>query len=116
MFKQFILALGALVAATAFAAVDVNKASQAELESVKGIGPALSTADPRRAPEGSVQGLERPDRSGQGRGRRERQQVLAARPHRQRQRVLGPTAAGAAKAATAAGIKKKVDAAPAAKK
>jgi hypothetical protein len=34
MFKQFIIALGALIAATAFAAVDVNKASQAELESI----------------------------------------------------------------------------------
>ncbi len=43
MFKQFIVALGALVAATAFAAVDVNKADQAELESIKGIGPSLST-------------------------------------------------------------------------
>ncbi len=43
MFKQIILALGALVAATAFAAVDVNKATQAELESVKGIGPSMST-------------------------------------------------------------------------
>jgi competence protein ComEA len=43
MFKQFIVALGALVAATAFAAVDVNKADQAELESVKGIGPTIST-------------------------------------------------------------------------
>ena len=44
MFKQVILALGALVfAASAFAAVDINKASQAELESVKGIGPSLST-------------------------------------------------------------------------
>jgi competence protein ComEA len=42
MFKQFIIALGALVAATAFAAVDVNKASQAELESIKGIGPTIS--------------------------------------------------------------------------
>ena len=42
MFKQIIIALGALVAATAFAAVDVNKASQAELESIKGIGPTIS--------------------------------------------------------------------------
>lgn len=33
----------ALVAATAFAAVDVNKATQAELQSIKGIGPAMST-------------------------------------------------------------------------
>jgi len=42
MFKQIIIALGALVAATAFAAVDVNKASQAELEAIKGIGPTIS--------------------------------------------------------------------------
>jgi competence protein ComEA len=32
-----------LFAAAAMAAVDVNKADQAQLESVKGIGPALST-------------------------------------------------------------------------
>jgi len=43
MFKQIIITLGAFVAATAFAAVDVNKASQAELESIKGIGPTIST-------------------------------------------------------------------------
>jgi competence protein ComEA len=43
MFKQLIVALGALIAATAFAAVDVNKADQAELESIKGIGPTIST-------------------------------------------------------------------------
>ena len=42
MIKQVIIALGALVAAAAFAAVDVNKASQAELESIKGIGPTTS--------------------------------------------------------------------------
>ena len=42
MFKQFIVALSALIAATAFAAVDVNKADQAELESIKGIGPTIS--------------------------------------------------------------------------
>lgn len=35
--------LAALSAAAAFAAVDVNKATQAELESIKGIGPAMST-------------------------------------------------------------------------
>jgi competence protein ComEA len=31
-----------LAAALAFAAVDINKASQAELESIKGIGPTVS--------------------------------------------------------------------------
>jgi competence protein ComEA len=33
----------ALLSAAAFAAIDVNKASQAELESIKGIGPSMST-------------------------------------------------------------------------
>ena len=42
MFKQIIITLGAFVAATAFAAVDVNKASLADLESIKGIGPTTS--------------------------------------------------------------------------
>ena len=32
----------ALISAAAFAAVDVNKANQAELEAVKGIGPSMS--------------------------------------------------------------------------
>ncbi|MEP6739677.1 MAG: helix-hairpin-helix domain-containing protein [Caldimonas sp.] len=43
MFKKFVAALAALIAATAFAAVDVNKANQAELEAIKGIGPVIST-------------------------------------------------------------------------
>lgn len=39
-----ILALGAMLyAAASFAAVDVNKATAAELDSIKGIGPSLST-------------------------------------------------------------------------
>lgn len=42
MLKKIFTALLALLAAASFAAVDVNKASQAELESIKGIGPALS--------------------------------------------------------------------------
>lgn len=42
MIKKLLAALFALIAATAFAAVDVNKATQAELEAVKGIGPAIS--------------------------------------------------------------------------
>ena len=47
MFKQVVATLLALCVAiftsAAFAAVDVNKADQAALESVKGIGPAMST-------------------------------------------------------------------------
>lgn len=43
MFKKLLAFAFALLTAAAFAAVDVNKASQAELESVKGIGPALAT-------------------------------------------------------------------------
>ena len=42
MIKRLLTALFALIAATAFAAVDVNKASQADLETVKGIGPAIA--------------------------------------------------------------------------
>ena len=42
MIKRLLAALFALIAATAFAAVDVNKASQADLEAIKGIGPSIS--------------------------------------------------------------------------
>ena len=43
MFKKFIVALATLIAATAFAAVDANKGTQADLETIKGIGPVIST-------------------------------------------------------------------------
>ncbi len=44
MLKTIFAALAALLfAAAVHAAVDVNRASQAELEAVKGIGPSLST-------------------------------------------------------------------------
>jgi competence protein ComEA len=43
MFKLILATLLAVFSAVAFAAVDVNKASQAELEAVKGIGPGMST-------------------------------------------------------------------------
>ena len=43
MIKKILFALLALFAAAAFAAVDVNKADQASLESIKGIGPAISS-------------------------------------------------------------------------
>ena len=42
MFRQLIATVLAVLALNAFAAVDVNQASQAELQSVKGIGPGLS--------------------------------------------------------------------------
>lgn len=42
MIKKILAAMLALFAAVAFAAVDVNKATQAELEGIKGIGPAIS--------------------------------------------------------------------------
>ena len=41
--KAILAAALALLTATAFATVDINKASQAELESIKGIGPSMST-------------------------------------------------------------------------
>lgn len=43
MFKSIATILLALFSAAAFAAVDVNKASQGELETIKGIGPTMST-------------------------------------------------------------------------
>lgn len=43
MFRSILAAALAALALNAFAAVDVNKASQAELQTIKGIGPALST-------------------------------------------------------------------------
>lgn len=42
MFKKVLAALLALAAAAALAAVDVNTASQADLDSIKGIGPGTS--------------------------------------------------------------------------
>ena len=42
MFKKILAIVLALFAAAAFAAIDVNQADQAQLESVKGIGPAIS--------------------------------------------------------------------------
>ncbi len=41
--NAFVFAALTALACHAFAAVDVNKANQAELETVKGIGPALSS-------------------------------------------------------------------------
>lgn len=43
MFRKLFTALLAVAAFNVFAAVDVNRATQAELETVKGIGPGLST-------------------------------------------------------------------------
>jgi len=43
MIKRLLAALLSLLAAAAFAAVDVNKGTATELDSVKGIGPALSS-------------------------------------------------------------------------
>lgn len=40
--KVVVTALLALASAAAFAVVDINKANQAELESIKGIGPSMS--------------------------------------------------------------------------
>ena len=42
MFKKLLAFLAAMTVAVAFAAVDVNKATPAELDGIKGIGPAIS--------------------------------------------------------------------------
>ena len=43
MLQRFVALLLFLFSAAAFAAVDVNKATQADLESIKGIGPVIAT-------------------------------------------------------------------------
>lgn len=43
MFKKILLIIAMWYAAAALAAVDVNKANAAELDSIKGIGPGLSS-------------------------------------------------------------------------
>lgn len=43
MLKKLFVLLAAFYAAMSFAAVDVNKATAAELDSIKGIGPGIST-------------------------------------------------------------------------
>jgi competence protein ComEA len=42
MWKKILAVLAMLYAAASFAAVDVNKATAAELDSIKGVGPAIS--------------------------------------------------------------------------
>ena len=42
MLKTFVAALAALFSTAVFAAVDANRATQAELEAIKGIGPVIS--------------------------------------------------------------------------
>lgn len=43
MFKKILALVAMLCAAAAFAAVDVNKATAAELDGIKGIGPGISS-------------------------------------------------------------------------
>lgn len=42
MYKKLIAGMLALISAAAFAAVDVNNASEADLDSIKGIGPGTT--------------------------------------------------------------------------
>lgn len=42
MLKKLVASLAMLAAATAFAAVEANKASPAELDGLKGVGPSMS--------------------------------------------------------------------------
>jgi competence protein ComEA len=42
MFRHIIIAAAALWASVVFAATDVNKATAAELDAIKGVGPSLS--------------------------------------------------------------------------
>ena len=76
MIKKLLFALLALFAAAAFAAVDVNKADQAALETVKGIGPAISAKiidERKKSPFKDWADMVEPRR---GHRRRQRSQVL----------------------------------------
>ena len=42
MFKKILASMAMLVAVTAFAAIDVNKGTAAELDGLKGVGPSMS--------------------------------------------------------------------------
>ncbi|WP_431107110.1 ComEA family DNA-binding protein [Variovorax paradoxus] len=42
MFKKILAAMAMLVAVASFAAVDVNKGTAADLDGIKGVGPAMS--------------------------------------------------------------------------
>jgi competence protein ComEA len=43
MFKKFLTLIALLSALSCYAALDINKASEAELDSIKGIGPGTSS-------------------------------------------------------------------------
>lgn len=43
MLKKILASMAMLYAASCFAAVDINKAAAADLASIKGVGPSLST-------------------------------------------------------------------------
>ena len=53
MFKKLLAALTLFYAAFSFAAVDANTATAADLDSVKGIGPAMSTRIIKERKKGS---------------------------------------------------------------
>ena len=49
MLKKIISLSVGVMALAAFAAVDVNRASQSDLDSIKGVGPTTSKKNPSRA-------------------------------------------------------------------
>ena len=68
MLKKLLAIVLMLCATMAMAAVDVNKATEAELDSIKGIGPVYLQNDHLGAQEGRIQELGRLHRARQGRG------------------------------------------------
>ena len=85
MLKKILALAGSCCAPPlAMAAVDVNKATEAQLDSIKGIGPSTSKTILLGAQERRIQELGRLHRARQGRWRRQRRQVFGRRPDRQR--------------------------------
>jgi len=58
MLKRILAIVAMLVATASFAAVDVNKASAADQDGIKGIGPGISSKILDERKKGQFQGLE----------------------------------------------------------
>ena len=89
MWKKILVILAMLYAAASFAAVDVNKATAAELDSIKGIGPGISSKIIDERKKGSFKDWQDFIDRVKGVGEGQRRQVLGRRPDGQRQYLQG---------------------------
>jgi competence protein ComEA len=119
MFKSLLAAMAMLFASVAaFAAVDVNKASQAELEAIKGVGPAISAKILEERKKGSFKDwndlVDRVKGVGEGNAVKLSAEGLTVGGATYKGAAAKPAAAADAKAAPAAAAKSAAPAAAAA--